>query len=60
MDLLSFGDPDSAPLSDPIYWVSFEFTGRTIAGEVCLTRDSLYALQQGTFTPYTHYVPYFR
>lgn len=60
VDVLSLGDPDSAPIRDTIYWVSFEFTGRTIAGEVCLTRDSLYALQQGTFTPYTHYVPFFR
>ena len=34
VDVLSLGDPDSAPIRDTIYWVSFEFTGRTIAGEV--------------------------
>ncbi len=60
VDVLSLGDTGSEPIRDTIYWVSFEFTGRTIAGEVCLTRDSLFALQQGTFTPYTHYVPFFR
>lgn len=60
VDVLSLGDLESGPIRDTVYWVSFEFTGRTISGDVCLTRDSLYALQQGTFTPYTHYVPFFR
>lgn len=60
VDVVSLGDLQSEPIRDTIYWVSFEFTGRTINGDVCLTRDSLYAQQQGTFTPYTHYVPFFR
>lgn len=41
-------------------WVFFNVTGRDLHGQVCLTRSETVARMQGTFTKYTHYVPYMR
>ena len=41
-------------------WVFFNVTGRDLRGQVCLTREEETARMQGTFTKYTHYVPYQR
>lgn len=59
VDVLDPGNPDR-PVNDTVYWVRLEFTGRDLAGNVCLTRDELTARQIGSFTKYTHYVPFYR
>lgn len=59
VDILDAGDP-AKPVNDTVYWVRLEFTGRDLAGNVCLTRDELTARQVGSFTKYTHYVPFYR
>ncbi len=59
VDIIDAGDP-SKPVNDTVYWVRLEFTGRDLAGNVCLTRDELTARQIGSFTKYTHYVPFYR
>ncbi len=59
VDVIDAGNPDR-PVNDTIYWVRLEFTGRDLAGNVCLTRDELTARQIGSFTKYTHYVPFYR
>ena len=41
-------------------WVFFDVTARDLHGQVCLTRKETTARMQGTFTKYTHYVPYLR
>jgi len=59
VDIIDPGD-DRKPVNDTVYWVRVEFTGRDLAGNVCLTRDETIARQMGSFTKYTHYVPFFR
>lgn len=60
VDVLDPGDASGDAVRDTIYWVKLEFTGRDLAGNVCLTRDETVARQQGSFTRYTHYVPYYK
>lgn len=60
VDVLSLGDAQGASVADTVCWVWFDFTGRSLAGDVCLTRNELTARQLGTFTRYTHYVPFFK
>lgn len=38
----------------------YYYHGADLQGNISVARDSVYALQQGTFTPYTHYVPYYQ
>lgn len=38
-------------------WVRINYTGRSMEGDVFVTRDSMTAAQQGTVTLFTHYVP---
>ena len=52
IDVINPGDGPAA--QDTVYWVRMEFTGRDLAGNVCLTRDELTARQIGTFTKHTH------
>lgn len=59
VDILDAGDP-ARPVNDTVYWVKLAFTGRDLKGNVCLTRDELTARQIGSFTKYTHYVPFYR
>ena len=40
--------------------MQYEFTARDLNGNVCMTRNAVQAKQQGTFTRYTYYSPYFR
>ena len=51
---------DVKPISDTACWVTFDFTGRDLSGNIIVTRNAARAHQVGTFTKYTHYVPYFR
>ncbi len=60
VDIVNPGDPDAKTVNDTICWVRFELTGRSLAGNVCLTRNELTARQLGTFTRYTHYVPFYK
>lgn len=60
VDVLEVGDLADTALRETEAWVRYDITGRDLRGNVCITRDSVYALQQGTFTRYTHYVPYFQ
>ena len=59
VDILDAGD-ETLPVNDTAYWVRLSFTGRDLAGNVCLTRDEMIARQMGSFTKYTHYVPLYR
>lgn len=60
VDVIAVGDLADTALRETEAWVRYDITGRDLQGNVCLTRDSIYALQQGTFTRYTHYVPYYQ
>ena len=62
VDVLDAGSTDKADtlICETDCWVEYEFTARDLNGNVCLTRDAVQAKQQGTFTRYTHYVPYYR
>ena len=62
VDVLEAGSTDKADtlIAATDCWVQYEFTARDLSGNVCLTRSAVQAKQQGTFTRYTYYVPYFR
>ncbi|MFQ7503176.1 MAG: hypothetical protein ACLRMJ_08865 [Alistipes finegoldii] len=40
--------------------MSFDFTGRDLAGNIILTRSASDAKLTGAFSKYTHYVPFYR
>ena len=60
VDVLEAGDMNAAPISDSVCWVSFDFSGRDLSGNIILTRNAAEAHQVGPFTKYTHYAPYYR
>ncbi|MFR9503328.1 MAG: hypothetical protein SNH73_02600 [Rikenellaceae bacterium] len=60
IDIVTVGDTSSRALSDTICWIQYDLTGYDLYGNVCLTRNDVVAWQQGTFTEYTHYTPYYR
>lgn len=60
VDITDPGDPGAKSVNDTVCWVRFEFTGRNLAGNVCLTRDELTARQLGSFSRHTHYVPFYK
>ena len=39
-------------------WMIYNFTGYNLTGDVCVTRNSLTARMQNTFSENTHYVPF--
>lgn len=69
VDVLEWGD-SSAPKSDDndfggeaimqqdTCWMIYSFTGYDLTGDICLTRESLKARMQNTYSANTHYVPY--
>ena len=59
LDIHKTGDVESAPVNDTARWVRFNFTGRDLAGNIVATRKAQEAQLTGTFTKYTHYVPYY-
>ena len=62
VDVLDAGSTDKADtlIAETDCWVQYEFTARDLNGNVCMTRNAVQAKQQGTFTRYTYYSPYFR
>ena len=67
VEVLEQGIADSASIHSVLQddeqgecWVSFNVTGRNLEGDVFLTRQEQTARMEGTFTKYTHYVPYMR
>lgn len=60
IDVLDAGDPTAAPVNDTVCWVKFDFSGRDLGHRIVLTRRASEAMLAGTFTKYTHYVPYYR
>lgn len=61
VDIIKLSDKaDPKPVNDTICWVKFDFSGRDLSGNIALTRRAAEAYQLGTFTKYTHYVPYYR
>lgn len=60
VEVLDEGCPDSLPLNDTVCWVRYNFTGRQLNGSIVLTRDGQDARLAGSFTRYTHYVPFYR
>ena len=59
LDIHKTGYMESAPVNDTARWVRFNFTGRDLAGNIVATRNAHEAQLTGTFTKYTHYVPYY-
>lgn len=60
VDVEKLGDTDSRPINDSACWVRFSFTGRNLAGDIVLTRNELDARQVGSYSKFTHYVPYYK
>lgn len=60
VDIIEAGDRNAAPVNDTICWVIYEFTGRDLSGDIILSRLEADAKLSGTFTKYTHYVPFYR
>lgn len=60
VDVISLGDLADSAILETESWVHYDITGRDLQGNICVARDSVLALQQNTFTPYTHYVPYYQ
>lgn len=70
VEVLDEGDADSigSPINSFIdasdktsgSWIFYKATGRDLAGQVCISRDEQMARMQGTFTKFTHYVPFMR
>ena len=60
IDVIDAGEPDKDPLNKEPIWVSFDFTGRDLAGNIILTRSASDAKLTGAFSKYTHYVPFYR
>ena len=60
VDLLDAGDLASDPINTEDIWVSFDFSGRDLSGNIILTRNADSARLAGTFSKYTHYVPFYR
>ena len=60
IDVISPGDPAAAPVNDTVCWVTFDFSARDLGHRIVLTRRAPEAKLVGTFTKYTHYVPYYR
>ena len=59
VDVLDAGDPDAAPINDTVCWVRYDMSGRDLSGNIILTRKEKGAIQAGTYTKYTHYVPFY-
>lgn len=51
---------DSLPIAGKDVWLWFDFTGRDLNGNVYETRRDSLAMQLGTFTKYTRYIPAYR
>ena len=60
IDVIEAGDQSLDPIGKEPIWVSFDFTGRDLAGNIILTRNADSARLAGTFSKYTHYVPFYR
>ena len=67
VEVLDPGVADSMSIHDIVAdkkqgdcWLFFNITGRSLHGNVCMTRNELIARMQGSFSKSTHYVPYLR
>lgn len=60
VEVVDKGELDKDPIGKEDTWVRFSFTGRSLSGNIALTRNGEDALQEGTFTRYTRYVPFYR
>lgn len=60
IEVLDAGDSGARPVNDTVCWVQFDFSGRDLAShEIIITRSARQAKLAGTFTKYTHYVPFY-
>ena len=53
----SRADASSVATADTVVWIKYDCTGYDLYKNVYLTRSETMARRQGTYTPYTHYVP---
>ena len=60
VEVLNAGVADSIPVTGKDVWLWYDFTGRSLEGDVCETRNWLTAYQQGTYNEHTRYIPAFR
>lgn len=60
IDIVTVGDTSGIPIRDSLCWVEYDMTGYDLYGNVSITRNDVVAWQQGTYSDYTHYVPYYR
>lgn len=59
-DVLEAGSEQAEPIAGGDMWVTFDFSGRDMDGNVVLTRSADEAKLLNTFTKYTRYVPFYR
>lgn len=57
VEVLEDGDQTIDSGRDTTVWIMLDYTATDIHGNVFVTRDSMEALRQRTFTPATHYIP---
>jgi hypothetical protein len=57
VEVIEDGDQSIDAGRDTTVWVSLNYTSTDVSNNVFYTRDSLEALRQRTFTPYTYYIP---
>ncbi len=59
VDVVDAGDLNSKPINDTICWVRYDISGRDFGGNIIITRFAEQAMQMGTYSRKTHYVPTF-
>lgn len=57
VEFIDEGDQEVSWDRDSAVWLRLNYTSTDIDGNVFVTRDSLHALRQRTYSPYTYYVP---
>ncbi len=54
------GDLTADPIKDSEIWIKVDLKERDLAGNLVMSREEADAYQQGTFSKFTHYVPYLK
>jgi hypothetical protein len=60
VEVLDYGVADSTAVTGKDVWLWYNFTGRDLDGNVYETRNANLAIQLGSYTEHTHYIPTFR
>ena len=57
VEFIEDGNQFTESSRDTLVWLNLDYTATDIQNNVFATRDSLHALRQQTYSPYTHYTP---